>query len=230
MFNTEKLSRYKALEVDKVWAKLTRLDRAGEYIFLVNPSVLTWSMATSISTLSPIGTALPSVRVQSQTKTFSLPIYLGSPSNTVDMSDELAAIEALAKLKDDGSLPSMRFQFGDWVEEYCHISNMVMSMKMMRSGKPTLVEGVLTILPCVAFQKPTIAKEVGVVKPTPMTAREAEKVAETIRIYTKQGYSGVRVNGDIIEGLDPKTKKVVKLTDVNSIIRIGLGSNFAKGK
>jgi hypothetical protein len=229
MFNTEKLSRYKALEVDKVWAKLTRLDRAGEYIFLVNPSVLTWSVATSISTLSPIGTSLPSVRVQSQTKTFSLPVYLGSPSNTVDMSDELAAIEALARLKDDGTLPAMRFQYGDWVEEYCHISNVAMSMKMMRSGKPTLVEGVLSILPCVAFQKPTIAKE-AVLKPTPMTAREAEKVAETIRIYTKQGYSGVRVNGDIIEGLDPKTKNVVKLTDVNSIIRIGLGSNFAKGK
>jgi hypothetical protein len=76
MFNEKKLSTLRSLEIDKVWAKLTRLDKAGFYEFLVNPSVLTWSKATTISTLSPIGTSLPTVRVQNQTKNFSLPCLL----------------------------------------------------------------------------------------------------------------------------------------------------------
>jgi hypothetical protein len=225
VFNEKKLSGLSSLQIDKVWAKLTRLDKAGFYEFLVNPSVLTWSKATTISTLSPIGTSLPTVRVQSQTKSFSLPIYLGSISNTLDMSDELAALESLANIKDDGTLPALRFEFGDWTEEYCHISNTTFSMKMMRSGKPTLVEGVLTIIPCLPFSKPTIAKEVVPVKVTKLSPREALRLAEIMRAYAKT-HNGVRVNGDVVEGVSKKTGKLETLTTVNNVVRIGLGDGF----
>jgi hypothetical protein len=191
----------------------------------VNPSVLTWSTATNISTLSPIGTILPTVRVQNQTKSFSLPIYLGSRSNTLDMSGELAALESLATIKDDGTLPALRFEFGDWTEEYCHIANTTFSMKMMRSGKPTLVEGVLTILPCLPFAKPTIGKEVVPVKVTKLSPREALRLAEIMRAYGKT-HNGVRVNGDIVEGISKATGKLERLTSVNDVLRIGLGDSF----
>jgi hypothetical protein len=96
---------------------------------------------------------------------------------------------------------------------------------MMRSGKPTLVEGVLTILPCLPFAKPTISKEVAPVRATKLSPREALRLAEIMRAYGKT-HNGVRVNGDVVEGVSKKTGKLDTLTTVNDVVRIGLGGSF----
>lgn len=221
MIYNQRLSKLPILDVAPVWAKLTRIDTSGVYEWLLNPNVLSYTISNNISALTPLGATLPNIAPQNSGYTLSLPLLLVTPSNNLDLSDDIAILTAFSTLK-NGVLPKLSFEFGSFKIPLCCIQSLNISIIQWRSGKPTQATGSLTLLVYAEPKPPTIFKEDVVKKPTvALTEREQVRVAEVMRKLGDK-YNDVRVNGDYIEGISRKTGKRERITSLRDVVKIDL--------
>jgi len=221
MYNA-RISKLQRLEVSPVWATLKRLDGEGEYVFLINPSVFSVSVATVVNTFTVLGQSKPNIKPQTQTTSFNLPLLLATPGNDRDFSDDIALLSTLSKLKTDMTLPRLSFTYGSFEEPLCVISAFSYSVLQWREGKPTSVTGGLTIVGFQDIDKPVLFKEDVIAKPRiALSTREQTRLAEIIRgLERREKWNDIRVEGEGITGINRVTKKREKIADFKDTIRI----------
>lgn len=92
-------------------------------------------------------------------------------------------------------------------------------------GKPTNVEGTISLVIYDTVRPPTLSSEAKDVirPPIKLTTRESLRVGQVMQKASEK-YSGVRINGDIVEGVDKVTGKLVTIAKIRDLVRIDLNS------
>lgn len=215
-----RLQSLPVLDVAPVWAVLKRLDGDGVYTFLINPSSFSITRTTALSTLTPLGASKPVILPQTQSYGFTLPVLLTSPGNNRDFTDDIALLNTLSRLSPEQTLPKLSFTWGAFTEPLCCITSFTYTVVQWRSGKPTQVTGSITIQPYQEQVKPELFKEDKVKAPKiALSAREQAKIAEIMKSYEDR-YNDIRVNGEIVEGINRKTLKRERIFTIRDAVRI----------
>lgn len=215
IFNT-RYTNLPELPVDRVWAKLTRIDKPGEYIFLINPTAISYTVNNNISTLTSLGKNLPYIVPQNAGYQISLPLQLTTPGNNRDLSDDIKILREFSTMVGQ-RMPSLSFEFGDFRLPLCCIASLSIGIVQTRSGKPTSVVGGIVLVVYDSIKPPEIFDEA--TKVPGLSARDQTKIADRGRKYEKE-YSEVRVEGDYLTGISRKTKKKVRLDKIKDVIGV----------
>lgn len=146
-----------AVQAGKSWAKLETIDGKDSYEFLINPEQLSYSFNAELSALSIAGSNQELQRWKSSRTDFRIPDFqMFSPNNDRNLAPVIQKLIDWTRGQ-NGSLPLLKFSWGDYRMDRCYLSNLEYSVLRSRGGHPTYIKGSLVITP--APQTPKIRTE-----------------------------------------------------------------------